>query len=65
MKSSRIIILLGLLAALWAGNLVLSQTPAPQAPAKSPGVDIQALDKLIASELESRGLDGLVFFRPN
>jgi D-alanyl-D-alanine carboxypeptidase len=59
MKQSRILTFALILTALFSGGLLFTQAPAPQTPAKSPAPDIQALDRLIASELASRGLVGL------
>jgi len=59
MKPSRLVTLFFLMIAFCAGGLVPAQTPAPPAPAKPAAPDIAALDRTIASELESRGLVGL------
>ena len=60
MKPSRVAILIGLLIALGLGAHSLAQAPAPQPFAKSASaLDIQALDKFIATELKSRELVGL------
>ncbi len=59
MKSTRIVTLSLLLIAFCAGGLFPAQTPAAPAAAKPAAVDIEALDRTIASELESRGLVGL------
>jgi CubicO group peptidase (beta-lactamase class C family) len=63
MKQSRIVAVIGLFVAISAIVLLPSQTPpqtpASQTPATSPAPDIQALDRYIATELQSRGLVGL------
>jgi D-alanyl-D-alanine carboxypeptidase len=58
-RLSRVFILAAFLIAFCIGGLSLAQAPPPQAPAKSPAADIQALDRFIAAELNSRGLIGL------
>jgi D-alanyl-D-alanine carboxypeptidase len=59
MKISRVSFLLGILSALCTGTLAFPQTTSSPNPAQTQGPDIQALDKFIASEIESRGLIGL------
>jgi D-alanyl-D-alanine carboxypeptidase len=59
MKTIRAFILTILVIAVCAGGFAAAQTSPSQTPPKASGPDIQALDRYIASELESRGLVGL------
>jgi D-alanyl-D-alanine carboxypeptidase len=59
MKRTRLATMFLSTMVLCAGGLLPAQTPAAPAVAKPSAADIEALDRYIASELESRGLVGL------
>ena len=59
MRQPRVLVLFGLFIAISAAGLFAAQATATQTPAVAPAPDIEALDRYIASELQSRGLVGL------